>query len=310
MTTAVAVRAAFADFIDYAGLFPPASLGMSDAIRQYDEARRGTHAWMLGRFIVPISRLPELLGGVGEREPLALSVIVDASGDPRAWFDDVLMKSGALQTVRERDLRVRVSAVELPLPRLASRRETYDATIGQGATLLDNAGLRDLPCYFEVPRDERWSELLPDALAALARGRLRAKIRCGGTVEQAFPPPKDVAGFIALATAEHVPFKATAGLHHPIRHRDAASGFTMPGFLNLLAAAVFAGTGVAPDEIESILADENETAFHLDDEGLRWNDRLATSTQVERARVEALVGYGSCSFSEPVEDLSAMGLID
>jgi hypothetical protein len=304
-----AVRAAFADFIDYAGLFPPASLSMNEAIREYDEARNASHAWMLGRFIVPVSRLPELLEGFGEREPFDLSVIVDASPDPRAWFDDVLMKSRELATVRARSLSVLVRAVELPLPRLTSRRETYDATIGQGATLLDNAAMRDLPCYLEMPRNERWSELLAGTLSALARARLRSKIRCGGATEQAFPSPGDLADFVALTTSEHVAFKATAGLHHPIRHRDAASGFMMHGFLNLLAAAVLAGIGVSRDELESVLADENANDFQLDDAGLRWIDRRASAAEIERSRTETFVGYGSCSFSEPVEDLTAMGAI-
>ena len=45
--------------IDYAGLFPPASLDMADAVRNYAAYREGEHAWALGRFVVPAARLEE-----------------------------------------------------------------------------------------------------------------------------------------------------------------------------------------------------------------------------------------------------------
>ena len=39
--------------IDYAGLFPPASLNLSEAVRNYQQYRSGAHAWMLARFVIP-----------------------------------------------------------------------------------------------------------------------------------------------------------------------------------------------------------------------------------------------------------------
>jgi len=46
--------------VDYAGLFPPAALSMPDAVAAFTAHQRHPHAWMLGRFIVPTSRLHEL----------------------------------------------------------------------------------------------------------------------------------------------------------------------------------------------------------------------------------------------------------
>ena len=48
--------------VDYAGLFPPASRSLEEAAWQYGEHRRGANAWMLGRFVLPASRLDELSG--------------------------------------------------------------------------------------------------------------------------------------------------------------------------------------------------------------------------------------------------------
>ena len=46
--------------VDFAGLFPPAALPMSDAVRQFAEYRAGPTAVSLGRFVVPVGRLGEL----------------------------------------------------------------------------------------------------------------------------------------------------------------------------------------------------------------------------------------------------------
>ncbi|MEZ4387394.1 MAG: hypothetical protein R3D98_07400 [Candidatus Krumholzibacteriia bacterium] len=46
--------------IDYAGLFPPAALDLPTALRRYDAHQRGNDARLLGRFVLPAARLPEL----------------------------------------------------------------------------------------------------------------------------------------------------------------------------------------------------------------------------------------------------------
>ena len=45
--------------IDYAGLFPPAALSMSEAIINYATYRNSNYNWMLGRFVVLAARLDE-----------------------------------------------------------------------------------------------------------------------------------------------------------------------------------------------------------------------------------------------------------
>ena len=47
------------DLIDYAGLFPPASLAMAPSVANYDSYSRSEWNWILGRFIVPVARLGE-----------------------------------------------------------------------------------------------------------------------------------------------------------------------------------------------------------------------------------------------------------
>jgi hypothetical protein len=305
-----AAHAAFSGLIDYAGLFPPAQLGMKEALAEYAAARNGPSAWLLGRFIVPESRIAELLNCRSESDGgrLPLSSIVDAGNDPRAWFGSLqatLVRVAALHDSGS----VRVEALEIALPPLLSLRETYDATIGQYAAAVAQAGLRDLPSYIEVPRSDRRQALLPGAIAAMHRHQLGAKLRCGGANADAVPAVLDVATFLAEARDEGVPFKATAGLHHPIRGYNEESGFVMHGFLNLLVAAVLAKSGASLDDLIAVLEDDDATHFAFGSDKLAWNERTLSAELVAETRAQGFVSYGSCSFDEPVFDLRSLGMI-
>ena len=53
------MRAFFSGIIDYAGLFPPAAQDMSAAVREYAMHLDGPDRDLLGRFVVPVTRLDE-----------------------------------------------------------------------------------------------------------------------------------------------------------------------------------------------------------------------------------------------------------
>ena len=125
-------------------------------------------------------------------------------------------------------------------------------------------------------------------IAALAERGLRAKVRCGGAE---VPTAEALGRFLSACRAAGVPFKATAGLHHPL----AAEG--QHGFLNVIAACAFEDAAALSEPVE------------LDTDGLRWRDRLAGPDELERVRREQLVAVGSCSFFEPVDDLKELGVL-
>jgi hypothetical protein len=299
-----AARVALERLIDYAGLFPPARLPIDEALAEYDSARTGPQQWMLGRFILPASRLGELRtrAGAAVRD---LSVIVDAPPDQHRWFGSAHQSFERIAAERARGMRV--ASLEIPLAPLATARDTHDAAIGQCAALAAQYNLRDLPIFIEIPRDERFAEVLPGTMDALARYGVGAKLRCGGVDPSAFPSVSEVAAFVAAACGANVPFKATAGLHHPVRHWNAGAGVTMHGFLNLLAAAAFAPVADRT-LLEAIVAEEDAHAFGLD-RNLRWRDRAASEAEVAATRERRFAGYGSCSFIEPVDDLRALQVL-
>jgi hypothetical protein len=143
--------------------------------------------------------------------------------------------------------------------------------------------------YVERPRGDDLSRRIGE----LADAGFRAKVRCGGA---AIPAVAELAELVRRCRERAVPFKATAGLHHPIRRGEEH------GFLNVLAAAVFG------DE-EAALADEDAGAFALTGEAFSWRGRSAGAAEVASARESLFVRLGSCSAQEPVDDLEALGLL-
>jgi hypothetical protein len=125
-----------------------------------------------------------------------------------------------------------------------------------------------------------------------ARG-LRAKIRCGG---ERVPTVEELADFIRGCRSRGLVFKATAGLHHAYQTESGEHGY-----LNLLAAAVFG------NEEEALR--ECPPAFVLDAAAFRWRDQEALPTQLADVRASLFNSIGTCSFSEPVEELVGLGIL-
>ncbi len=294
-----AVHAALDGFIDYAGLFPPATLALAPAIEEYAAAGAGPYAWMLGRFVISASALAAHADAARE---LSVCVVVDAAPADGAWLDGVRGVFGELAAARTGS-SVSIQTIELTLPPQA---QTHRAPIPALHELVERSGLRDARVYVEIPRAMGYGRR--PAMEDAARTGFGVKLRCGGTTADAFPSVDDVADFITDAVAANVPFKATAGLHHPVRHVDAATGFYMHGFLNLLAAAALAPR-VDRETMGRIVAEEDARAFHFTDDALQWRDLEVATSEIERTRRALFHAYGSCSFSEPVEDLVALNVL-
>jgi len=292
-------RALLAGIVDYAGLFPPAALSMEDAAAEYARWRRSPERFMLGRFVVPAARLADfaraassLLPDGGASPPWPLSALLgpDARGDLArvASFNDA--HAG----------RATVDAVEARAATAEEAGEVLDALPSGTAAAV------------EVPLDE---EDLEPILAVLRERGARAKVRTGGLVPEAVPDPAALARFMQACAAAGVAWKATAGLHHPVRaeraltHAADSPRAAMHGFLNVFAASAFLAAGAAPAEIEPVLREEDAAAFRLDDEGLSWRHLRATAAEIALARERAGTSFGSCSFAEPVEDLRALGIL-
>jgi hypothetical protein len=170
----------------------------------------------------------------------------------------------------------------------------------------------DITAYFEVSTGEALAELV----TTLSIKGQRAKLRTGGVTPDAFPSSKQIIRFVRTCMAANVPFKATAGLHHPIRcfrpltYAPNAPQGTMHGFLNLLMMAAFARESYRVSLLEELMEEEFEEAFHFTELGVDWRDGHALSNaHLGWLRQKRMISFGSCSFDEPIADLEAMGLL-
>jgi hypothetical protein len=301
-----AVRAFLGELIDDAGLFPPAALPLSEALAANERSAAGSEYWMLGRFVVPASQVGALARLLDDSpDPLGCSVVVDATNAATEFADLARLEA-------ERGDRFAIEALEARLA--AAPGTTPKERVAALAAALDAAGWNerpslfvevapgvDLVATFEALRSER----------AVRDLDVCAKLRCGGATPGMVPEPHAVARFIATARRSDVPFKATAGLHHPFRHYDETLGGVMHGFINVVGAAVLAASSERLDEatLSAIVADEDAANFRLDDESFAWRERRADRVAIGAARMRLVRSYGSCSFTEPVDDLRAAGIL-
>jgi hypothetical protein len=291
MSAGPAVRALMTGAIDYAGLFPPAGLGMADAVARFASYRRGPLAWMLGRFVVPASRLGELgeaLWGVaGDGAPWPVSAIARPS-DATALEAFNAAHAG----------RAVIDMVEVP-PVTAADAASLGALAGACAT------------YAEVPIGD---DPVPVIHALKAVG-VCAKVRTGGVTVEAFPAPANVARFILACRDAGLAFKATAGLHHvvraeyPLTYEPGCARGTMYGFANMLLAATAAATGAGADALEAILTARGDTALTITGEAATVAGRRFDAVALAAARRHLMHSFGSCSFEEPLAELTQRGCL-
>jgi hypothetical protein len=245
--------------VDDAGLFPPTSLHMSEALARNRRDLERDIQVLSHRFLCPASRLDRLRAE--DWQPSRIGLIMDTSELPP--FDDLP-----------------VDFVEARLP--AER------------TVEQLAGELDLPAnvrlFVEVP-PRKYIPDVPDGVGL--------KVRCGGDKADQFPGVEPLAAFIRFCVENEVPFKATAGLHHAVRHFDPSLGVDRHGFLNLLLAVC-----------EAVEHREPAPVLRSTDVGHLVQVAGAVPEETAKRARQLLVSYGSCSTTAPVEDLRSLGLIE
>lgn len=294
------------ELIDYAGLFPPAELSMPAACELFVAHRESAASWMLGHFVCPASRLTELAAQARERGAarLRVSMLARPSGDGAAFVAAAMDAAGELQNWNRSDAPLVIGAIELRLPSdlLEDEVELRRALVTVVDRFPTEAG-----CEVFVEGTPARSARLAEALQHAGGGRLGLKLRTGGVTPDAVPSVEQVAECLIASAATGLPWKATAGLHHPLRHFDRAVGTTVHGFLNVFLAALFARSGRSSHaELIRLLSEDDPGAFRFDDEAAHWRDLRLSTVEIRAFRAHVR-SFGSCSFDEPREDLVKLG---
>ena len=302
--------------VDFAGLFPPARLAMPAACEEYLRHSMSEFEWALGRFICPVSRLAEfekaasiLLPGTaatsGYRERAAgeawrISALVDASDI--AGLDRALDQIDAFNAAhaREENGLAVIDMVEIKAPAPGFIDEAMDVIP------------EDVFPFFEFP-------IAGDCrgfVAALAGNNAGAKVRTGGLTPAAIPATPDLAAFLHACSRTDVPFKATAGLHHPVRSElplDSTPGAPvalMHGFLNLFVAAALVKVRGLDERLTCLALDDRmEGSFRFSETQAGWHEHSVDAAELARVRESFALSFGCCSFEEPLNDLREMELL-
>lgn len=290
--------------LDYAGLFPPAKLEMGPTVRNYAAYRDGPESWMLSRLIVPIARLEEFERYANELLPV--------SSDPAS--DDCWCISALTVPAGDDDFEKDIEALgafnERHLPK------------GTGAALIDTIETR----VTEASDVDRALDLVPETIfpffevdhhtdvrgmvAAMSGLDAGAKIRTGGVTPELHPEPDELARFILACAGAEVPFKATAGLHHPLRHHSRIVGCEQFGFLNVIVGACLAWTQELDEaSLVKVLLAESADSFDITEDSMGFDGQVLTLQEIERSRERFFHGFGSCSFEEPLDDLVGLDLL-
>lgn len=365
--------------IDYAGLYPPAKLGMAAAVDNYATYLHSRESWMLGRFICPVSRLEEFRREAKGLLPKTEIVLPDTSdgdeGGPAAGQThdratspeheragpssnplphgrgSLISSSMGLPPMPgihhggaatgEADIKAWESPWGLSAIIDGDLEENLDAIFAfnhehqqpkNGLANIDVIELKaaspgfidealdsipeELYPFFEIPLVSGVAGDVRGYMTALAGTDAAAKIRTGGVTPEAFPTCEAVAEFLVAAAAADVTFKATAGLHHPLRSEH---GLTyepngprgvMHGFLNVFIAAAAAKRMNASAAILTQLVQEQDaSAIRFSEEGIEWRGSRLSIADIAQVRERFAISFGSCSFDEPVEDLREMKLL-
>ena len=311
--------------IDYAGLFPPSKLDIDTAIHNFSRYKTSADSFMLSNFIIPASRLHELdaYEEVFKDNPPYYFSVLCTGGDELSTFADSLNEQlrEISRFTRKMGSNAIITTLEIKLPKFGSRSDELIRALNDGARLISSAVPDEVSVFYEPVLDENRSEIISllaesialhnlefDAKTRYIRGGF--KMRCGGVEAHMFPSIEHVAAIIYACRKHNIPLKATAGLHHPVRHYNDSVQTKMHGFFNVFGAAVMAFAHTLSEKgISEILLDEDPKNFRFSDYYFSWKKKKVPTESIIAARKDFCISFGSCSFDEPREDLQEAGLM-
>jgi hypothetical protein len=299
------LRALLAHSIDYAGMFPPCSLGLEPALRNQAEYVFSPDSWMLGAFVLPTEQFgatKQLLSQFDAQHPLRVAALGPKTASADAFLEALDDADAATRSLSRHNVDlISISHLEMFLP-----HDVDIASLNEARSILG-----DLPVFWEAPPDraEQTIALLSEFNSDADSATFGYKLRTGGVTAEVFPTSMQIAKALVTPATHQLPLKFTAGLHHPLRQYRNEVQTKMHGFLNVLgAAALTAEHRWDANQTAVMLDDEDADSFSFTDDFFAWREwRIDTKRLQYRRRF--VVSFGSCSFDEPRDDLRALNLL-
>ena len=311
------------NLIDYAGLFPPAGLDLDSALANYRKYHKSEFDLALSRFILQVSRLSEtsdILRNTDLTEKdLNFSILPTPGKNIKELKENIISDVIACKNfIAEFPDSIEINTFEIKLP--DELFESYDSHKFYDLICYINEKLNSVTdkgtvVFFEGTLKSVWqknSEYLIDSVYKnnLSNTPSGFKLRTGGLTPDAFPDSKQIAFCIKKCLDTKVAMKFTAGLHHPFRHSDKSIGAKMHGFVNVFGAGITAMRHDITDAgIVEMLDDEDPDNFKFTNDSFSWKGWQSEIDDIDFARKDLVLSYGSCSFDEPIDDLKSLNLI-
>jgi hypothetical protein len=298
MATAPFTVADLAGLLDDAAVFPPGNAPLPDAVRAHLALRGTPHGRLVGSLVLT----PAHVASLGAILDEALGENADGTALPDGGPVVGPVAGPVAVSVVVRDLATLPDAVAAVRadPRLALAAVEV-AAAGTGAVRAALAATADLPPHVDVWVEPGWGPDLAAAVDLVREAGRGLKLRTGGTVADAFPGEAALAAAVALAAGRGVRFKATAGLHHAVRHTDRATGFEHHGFGNLLLAASVAGSAGE--------SGAREWLARRDPQAVAAGLASLGPARLAAVRRDRFASFGTCDVHDPRRDLEALGLL-
>ncbi len=316
------VQGFFHNILDYAGLFPPASLQLQESFENYLEYMQSQESWMLSKFICPIRRVRELqsiLPAINHPEKVRLSLLASPAVSTHEFlkiFENDISEFAALSEGFHN--KCLFETVELKIPETLLMKDSkkeitefVDAVSSIVKTDFDHSVF----IFCEIPASTDMEKSMKQVIPAInihngSFSDAGFKLRTGGTVAVEIPPSRTVVAAIRECLDHKVTLKFTAGMHHPFRHYDDSVNAKMHGFINVFGAGILAFRHAITDhELREMIDDENIENFVFSDDSFEWKGWKSDTKEIHGARNGLVISFGSCSFTEPVDDLKELKLL-
>ena len=313
--------------IDYAGMFPPANLELEPAFSNYLEYKSSDDNWMMDKFVCTMKSFESFLQtgsavnnqliGFNSNNKIEFSLLLTGGNTTKEFLDTLQSDLKQIKEfINNYSPKAIANAFEVKLPPETLNKENSSklkALLNDCLGIINEHEISGYMLFLEPPVNSDYSFIFEKLAYTIAESNINSlgfKLRTGGITPELFPATGQVALALKSCNDNKVKFKATAGLHHPVRHYNDSVSTKMHGFLNVFGAGILAyANNLSLKEIEDIIIDENPSSFKFTDSEFLWNDIPAGAEIITKARNEFVNSFGSCSFEEPKDDLKQLKLL-
>lgn len=311
--------------IDYAGMFPPANLALTPAFRNYLEYIASDDEWMMDKFVCTMksfklfqdnaSDVYKLLKDYDSERRVSFSLLLTGGASAKEFMKSLEEDLKLVKEFTGNNNNVQANSFEVRLPNeLFDKFNTHGLKtfLNECNDMLNGFDMQESMIFFEPLVNANYEFVFEKLAHTSADFKSKAgfKLRTGGITPELFPSTWQVSYALKTCRDNNVRFKATAGLHHPVRHYNDSVSTKMHGFLNIFGAGILAFSNqLSLKEINDVVKDERAESFIFTEEEFIWNDIPANADIVSKARKEFVNSFGSCSFDEPKDDLKKLNLL-